>query len=37
VLTGDRWWERLCGYAKERRGPLMRFTDKIVRNYDFDG
>lgn len=37
VLRGDAWWDCLCGYARERRGPLMRFTDKMVRNYDFDG
>ena len=37
VLIGDDWWGRLCRYAAERRGPLMRFTDKIVHNYDFEG
>lgn len=37
VLIGETWWRRLCRYALERRGPLMRFTDKIVRNYDFEG
>ena len=37
VLMGGKWWQRLCRYATERRGPLMRFTDKIVRNYDFEG
>jgi predicted nucleotidyltransferase len=37
VLIGEAWWRRLCRYASERRGPLMRFTDKIVRNYDFEG
>ncbi|WP_319407065.1 hypothetical protein [uncultured Desulfosarcina sp.] len=37
VLMGEAWWQRLCHYASERRGPLMRFTDKIVRNYDFEG
>lgn len=37
VLMGDAWWENLCRYALERRGPLMRFTDKIVGNYDFKG
>ena len=35
VLMGGGWWARLCRYAVERRGPLMRFTDKMVRNYDF--
>jgi hypothetical protein len=37
VLMGSSWWERLCRYATERRGPLMRFTDKMVHNYDFEG
>lgn len=37
VLSGEAWWRRLCRYASERRGPLMRFTDRIVRNYDFQG
>ena len=37
VLIGDAWWGRLCQYALERRGPLMRFTDKMVGNYDFKG
>ena len=35
VLVGESWWRRLCRYALDRRGPLMRFTDKMVRNYDF--
>ncbi len=37
VLMGGGWWERLCRYASERRGPLMRFSDKIVHNYVFEG
>jgi predicted nucleotidyltransferase len=37
VLMGRSWWGRLCCYASERRGPLMRFTDKIVRSYNFEG
>ena len=36
VLMGGGWWARLCRYAAERRGPLMRFTDKMVRNYEFE-
>jgi len=36
VLMGGGWWERLCRYAAERRGPLMRFTDKMVRNHEFE-
>jgi len=35
VLMGKAWWGRLCRYAQMRRGPLMRFTDKIVGAYDF--
>lgn len=35
VLMGKKWWERLRQYATERRGPLMRFTDKIVDAYEF--
>lgn len=37
VLLGGAWWVRLCRYAAQRRGPLMRFTDKMVHNYHFDG
>lgn len=37
ALTGHGWWGRLCCFAQERRGPWMRFTDKIVCNYDFEG
>jgi len=35
VLLGKAWWNRLCRYARERRGPLMRFTDKMVGSYEF--
>jgi hypothetical protein len=37
VLTGKAWWERLRHYAKQRRGPLLRFTDRIVRDDVFQG
>ncbi len=37
VLQGKAWWGHLCRYAAQRRGPLMRFSDKMVRNYDFEG
>lgn len=30
VLMGEAWWKRLCRFAVQRRGPLMRFSDKIV-------
>ncbi len=35
VLSGEQWWGRLCRYASQRRGPWMRFTDKIVQAYEF--
>lgn len=37
VLLGGAWWQRLRSYANQRRGPWMRFTDKIGRNDDFGG
>lgn len=30
VLLGESWWGQLRRYACERRGPLLRFTDKIT-------
>ena len=30
VLIGADWWRRLCRFAVHRRGPLLRFSDKIV-------
>lgn len=35
VLLGHRWWRQLVDYARERRGPLKRFSDKIVRRDQF--
>jgi hypothetical protein len=37
VLSGERWWQRLCRYARERRGPMKRFSDKISYNFEFKG
>ena len=37
VLLGHSWWERLCAYARQRRGPLKLFSDKIVNNEKFVG
>lgn len=37
VLFGDQWWGRLCAYARERRGPWKRFSDRIVSNDAFEG
>lgn len=30
VLWGRRWWRQLTRYARERRGPLKRFSDRIA-------
>lgn len=30
VLCGYRWWQQLVTYARERRGPLKRFSDRIA-------
>ncbi|MCP4687787.1 MAG: nucleotidyltransferase domain-containing protein [Desulfobacterales bacterium] len=30
VLIGEKWWRSISDYARERRGPLKRFSDKIV-------
>lgn len=29
VLHGSRWWRQVAAYARERRGPLKRFSDRI--------
>jgi hypothetical protein len=36
VLLGERWWQRLCAYARQRRGPLLRFSDKMAGTYVFE-
>ena len=36
VLVGRQWWRRISAYARERRGPIKRFSDKVVSNYEFD-
>jgi hypothetical protein len=36
VLIGKDWWQKISAYARERRGPLKRFSDKLVRQYEFD-
>jgi hypothetical protein len=36
VLVGKQWWRRISDYARERRGPLKRFSDKLVSQYEFD-
>ncbi len=35
VLRGNDWWAQLCSYARQRRGPWMRFTDKLAHTYEF--
>jgi hypothetical protein len=30
VLFGRQWWDALSAYARQRRGPMGRFSDKIV-------
>jgi hypothetical protein len=32
VLTGGTWWRRLCSFAAQRRGPMLRYSDKLVGN-----
>jgi hypothetical protein len=36
VLAGRQWWDRISAYARERRGPLKRFSDKLVSQYEFE-
>ena len=36
VLLGHRWWRQIVVYARERRGPLRRLSDKIVRRDVFE-
>lgn len=37
VLCGERWWARLRRYARDRRGLVQRWSDKIVGRYEFEG
>ncbi len=37
VLYGEPWWQRIAQFANERRGPLKRFSDKIVGLDRFSG
>jgi hypothetical protein len=37
VLIGDAWWQRLRRYAGRRRGPWLRFSDKLAQHDRFDG
>lgn len=35
VLLGGKWWQQIVDFARERRGPLKRFSDKIVQRDTF--
>ncbi len=35
VLVGNDWWQALTRYARDRRGPLKRFSDKMVDRFEF--
>lgn len=37
VLHGESWWERICRYARTRRGPFHRFSDRIAGADAFEG
>jgi hypothetical protein len=37
ILLGHAWWRKIERYARERRGPLKRLSDMIVRADVFDG
>jgi predicted nucleotidyltransferase len=37
VLQGHAWWSRLRAYACQRRGPIKRFSDRIVYADRFSG
>ena len=36
VLHGELWWKRICAYTRKRRGPWLRFSDRLVLRYEFD-
>lgn len=36
ALDGEGWWCQLTRYARERRGILGKFSDKVVHRYEFD-
>ncbi len=37
VLYGQDWWGRLCAWARERRGPVGRWSDRLVASDTFAG
>ena len=36
VLHGEKWWQQLCEYARERRGFFKLLSDKLVMRDTFD-
>jgi hypothetical protein len=36
VLYGEPWWQRITQYARQRRGPLKRFSDMLAGIDQFD-
>jgi hypothetical protein len=36
VLDGHRWWRQVAAYARKRRGPLRRYSDRIAGREMFD-
>lgn len=36
ILYGEKWWWYLSEYARERRGALKRFSDKIAGRFEFE-
>ena len=37
VLIGESWWQGLCRFARQRRGPWRRFSDRLACRDRFDG
>ena len=35
ILLGDTWWDEITAYARNRRGPAKRLSDKIVHQSEF--
>ena len=35
VLYGHQWWGRIAAWARERRGPMRRWSDRLVHNDTF--
>lgn len=35
VVAGNKWWQQICEYARCRRGPFKRFSDKLAGQFDF--